>query len=113
MGGAVAIGRLDLTAEGLCSAASVEKNGAVVCRMLALALISKARPRERGPDCGMDRQTLRDGVHCYNEEGWPGCVTGPVAGFAETFPGPAGGVRRAGRGWPRSGGAQGRSLAPG
>ena len=55
MGGAVAIGRLDLTAEGLRSAASVEKDGAAARRMLALALILEGADRgERGPD-------LRDG----------------------------------------------------
>ena len=39
MGGAIAIARLDLTAQGLRRAASVEKDGAAARRMLALALI--------------------------------------------------------------------------
>ena len=39
MGRAVAIGRLDLAAEGLRSAASVEKDGAAARRILALALV--------------------------------------------------------------------------
>ena len=39
MGRAVAIARLDLAAEGLRSAASVEKDGAAARRILALALV--------------------------------------------------------------------------
>ena len=39
MGRAAAIGRLDLTAEELRSAASVEKDGVAARRILALALV--------------------------------------------------------------------------
>jgi len=72
MGRAVAIGRLDLTAEGLRSAASVEKDGAAR-RILALALILEGADRASAARiCGMDRQTLRDWVHRYNDEGLAG-----------------------------------------
>ena len=42
-------------------------------RMLALALVLEGRSRaEAARAAGMDRQTLRDWVHRYNEEGLPG-----------------------------------------
>ncbi len=73
MGRAVAITRLDLTAEGLRSAASVEKDGAAAGRILALALVFEGVDRASAARmCGMDRQTLRDWVHCYNDEGLAG-----------------------------------------
>lgn len=73
MGRAVAIGRLDLTAEGLRSAASVEKDGAAARRILALALILEGADRASAARiCGMDRQTLGDWVHRYNDEGLAG-----------------------------------------
>ncbi len=73
MGGAVAIARLDLTAEGLRSAASVEKDGAAARKMLALALILEGADRASAArTCGMDRQTLRDWVRRYNDEGLAG-----------------------------------------
>ena len=73
MGRAVAITRLDLTAEGLRRAASVEKDGAAARRILALALILEGVDRASAARmCGMDRQTLRDWVHRYNDEGLAG-----------------------------------------
>src|SRR5208337_4321906 len=99
--------RLDLAAEGLRGAASVEKDGAAARRILALALVLEGVDRaSTARICGMDRQTLRDWVHRYNDEGLAGLRDRACGGTA-------GGVRRAGRGWPRSGVAQGRSLAPG
>jgi transposase len=45
--------------------------------MLALALVLEGRPRaEAARLAGMDRQTLRDGVHRYNAEGLPGLRDG-------------------------------------
>src|SRR5207253_8858767 len=42
-------------------------------RMLALALVLEGSSREEAARAaGMDRQTLRDWVHRYNEEGLPG-----------------------------------------
>lgn len=73
MGGAVAITRLDLTAEGLRSAASVARDGAAARRILALALILEGADRASAARiCGMDRQTLRDWVRRYNDEGRAG-----------------------------------------
>src|SRR5271163_4242596 len=73
MGRAVAIARLDLTAEELRGAASVEKDGAAARRILALALILEGVDRTSAArQAGMDRQTLRDWVHRYNDEGVPG-----------------------------------------
>jgi transposase len=73
MGGAVAIGRLDLTAQGLRRSASVEKDGAAARRMLALALILEGADRASAArTCGMDRQTLRDWVRRYNDDGLAG-----------------------------------------
>jgi transposase len=73
MGRAVAIARLDLAAEGLRSAASVEKDGAAARRILALALVLEGVDRASAARiCGMDRQTLRDWVRRYNDEGLAG-----------------------------------------
>ena len=48
-------------------------DGAVVRRLLAIALVLEGRPRtEAAEACGMDRQTLRDWVHHYNDEGIDG-----------------------------------------
>src|SRR5271169_4902385 len=75
MGRAVAIARLDLTAEELRGAASVEKDGAAARRILALALILEGVDRTSAARiCGMDRQTLRDWVHRYNDEGGAGLI---------------------------------------
>jgi transposase len=73
MGRAVAITRLDLTAEGLRGTASVEKDGAAARRILALALVLEGVDRASAARmCGMDRQTLRDWVHRYNDQGLGG-----------------------------------------
>lgn len=67
---AVAIVRRDLDAAGLRRAASRSKDAGAARRMLALALVVEGRSRtEAAQACGMDRQTLRDWVHRYNEEG--------------------------------------------
>jgi hypothetical protein len=64
MGRAMAIARLDLTAEELRGAASVEKDAAGARRILALALILEGVDRTSAARiCGMDRRTLRDWVH--------------------------------------------------
>src|SRR3984893_6002007 len=73
MGAAISITRLDLTALGLCKAASGEKDGAASRRMLALALVLDGMDRKTAAEtCGMDRQTLRDWVHRYNGAGLAG-----------------------------------------
>ena len=70
---AVLLRRMDLDAFGLRRAASRSKDAAASRRMLALALVLEGRSRtEAAQACGMDRQTLRDWVHRYNEEGLAG-----------------------------------------
>jgi transposase len=70
---AITITRSDHTAPELRCAAARTQNAAEARRMLALALVLEGRSRtEAAESCGMDRQTLRDWVHRYNDEGLPG-----------------------------------------
>ena len=49
------------------------EDGKVARRMLAVALVLERASRNSAAEsCGMDRQTLRDWVHRYNEEGIEG-----------------------------------------
>ena len=69
----VPVTRLDKSAIDLRREASRCSDGAVVRRLLAIALVLEGRPRtEAAGACGMDRQTLRDWVHHYNDEGIDG-----------------------------------------
>jgi transposase len=73
MSKAVAVTRRDLDAAGLRRAAARERDAAASRRMLALALVLEGASRtEAARAAGMDRQTLRDWVIRYNEEGVPG-----------------------------------------
>ena len=77
----VAITRLDYSAEQLRAAAARGKDGRATRRMLALAHVLEGMPRWRAASlCGMDRQTLRDWVHRYNEAGLAGLQDRPTAG---------------------------------
>ena len=70
---AVSILRRELDAAGLRRAASRSRDAGAARRMLALALVLEGRSRtEAAQACGMDRQTLRDWVHRYNDEGLAG-----------------------------------------
>lgn len=70
MAGAVAITRMELDAAGLRRASSRSRDADAARRMLALALVLEGSTRaEAARLCGMDRQTLRDWVHRYNEHG--------------------------------------------
>jgi transposase len=70
---AVLISRLDLDAAELREAARRSSDSAAARRMLALALILEGKTRtEAARSAGMDRQTLRDWVHRYNESGLEG-----------------------------------------
>lgn len=70
---AVAITRTEFDAAGLRHAAARAKDADAARRMLALALVLESRTRtEAAETCGMDRQTLRDWVHRYNDEGLAG-----------------------------------------
>ncbi len=73
MAKAVEITRTELDAAGLRHAASPSRDAAAARRMLALALVLEGRSRvEAAQAAGMDRQTLRDWVHRYNEAGLAG-----------------------------------------
>ena len=76
MGRPIEITNLEYLATDLRCLASREKDGQVVRRLLALALILEGHSRtEAAQLSGMDRQTLRDWVHCYNAEGLAGLVS--------------------------------------
>ena len=73
MGAALAVTRSDHSAEGLRALASRSSDGAQVRRLLALALILDGHSRtEAAERSGMERQTLRDWVHRYNDAGVEG-----------------------------------------
>ena len=73
MSAAVKITRTDHTAEALRGLAAKSNDGAQVRRLLALALILEGHSHEAAASLsGMDRQTLRDWVHRYNEHGVAG-----------------------------------------
>jgi transposase len=80
---AVAVTRKELTPAQLRLAASASKQPAQVRRLLAIALVLEGVPRQRAAEqCGMDRQTLRDWVHRYNEAGVTGLRSRPCPGRA-------------------------------
>lgn len=73
MGKPIEITRLDLSAAELRELAGREREGAVVRRLLAIAMILEDASRAEAARLnGMDRQTLRDWVHRYNAEGVEG-----------------------------------------
>lgn len=73
MGSAIEVTRADHSAEELRALASKCKDAAQVRRLLAVALILDGYPRtEAAIQSGMERQTLRDWVHRYNEDGVDG-----------------------------------------
>lgn len=70
---AVAITRAEPDAVGLRHAATRTKDADAARRMLALALVLDGHSRaDAAQSCGMDRQTLRDWVHRFNEHGVAG-----------------------------------------
>ena len=67
---AVVITRLDVSAADLREAAARSPDAKASRRMLAIALVLDGWSREAAAEaCAMDRQTLRDWVHRYNESG--------------------------------------------
>lgn len=73
MGKSVEITRLDRTPAELRKLAAASDNGDVARRLLAIALVLEGVDRKHAAEaCGMDRQTLRDWVHRYNDEGVEG-----------------------------------------
>ncbi|MGC2399195.1 MAG: helix-turn-helix domain-containing protein, partial [Acidobacteriaceae bacterium] len=76
MGQAVAITRTEHTAAELRGLAAKSRDAAQVRRLLAMALILDGRSRTAAAEqSGMERQTLRDWVHRYNEQGVAGLVS--------------------------------------
>jgi hypothetical protein len=73
MGRPIEISRFELSATELRELAARTQTGAVVRRLLAIALQLEGYPREAAAQLnGMDRQTLRDWVLRYNAEGVAG-----------------------------------------
>ncbi len=73
MGAPLGITRTDYTSAELRSLSSRCTDGAQVRRLLALALVLDGYSRtEAAALNGMDRQTLRDWVHRYNDQGVDG-----------------------------------------
>ena len=73
MAAPIRITRDDLDAAGLRRAARRASNVAASRRMLALALVLEGTSRTKAAQAaGMDRQTLRDWVQSYNEQGLAG-----------------------------------------
>lgn len=78
---ALAITRRDRTAEELRAAARRSKDGDQARRLLAIALVLEGQSRsEAARVMGMDRQTLRDWIIRYNEEGLEGARDRPRSG---------------------------------
>jgi transposase len=74
----VSITRLDLSAADLRNAAAQTQDAKAARRMLAIALVLEGCSREASAEaCAMDRQTLRDWVHRYNELGLEGLFDQP------------------------------------
>jgi transposase len=101
MAAPIKITRYDLDAAGLRRAARRAPSVAAARRMLALALVLEGASRtEAAQAAGMDRQTLRDWVHRYNEEGLAGLADRHGASGPKRFLSPeqeaevAGWVRR-------------------
>src|SRR5436190_22932086 len=77
----VAITRRELDAGGLRREAGRCRDARAARRMLALALVLEGASRaEAARAAGMDRQTLRDWAHRYNEEGLAGLRDRPRPG---------------------------------
>jgi transposase len=74
----VAITREDLSVADLRGAAARTQDAKTARRMLAIALVLDGHSREdAAASCGMDRQTLRDWAHRYNEGGLAGLADLP------------------------------------
>jgi transposase len=73
MGQALAITRMDHTAWELRAIAGKSSDGPQIRRLLAIALVLDGDARTQAAEqTGMDRQTLRDWVHRYNDGGIDG-----------------------------------------
>jgi len=76
VGAAVQVTRTDHSSAELRAVAAKTSDGGQVRRLLAIAMILDGHSRERAAaQSGMDRQTLRDWVHRYNEAGIAGLAS--------------------------------------
>jgi len=76
---AVVITRADLSAADLRRVAARCDDSSMSRRALALALVLEGKSRtEAARSAGMERQTLRDWVHRYNELGLKGLKNRPT-----------------------------------
>jgi transposase len=83
MGSAIRITRTDHTASDLRAVAGRTRDAAQARRLLALAMVlGGARRADAACAAGMDRQTLWDWVHRYNEGGVAGLVSRVPPGAA-------------------------------
>ena len=77
MGSGIAV-RRDITVVVLRRQARLQKDGRVAARLLALANVLDGMDRDSAARAaGMTRQTLRDWVHRYNEQGMAGLSNQP------------------------------------
>jgi len=75
---AVAITRRDVSVGDLRREAGRTRDAKAARRMLAIACVMEGQSREDAAECcGMDRQTLRDWVHRFNEDGLAGLADLP------------------------------------
>jgi|SRR5208337_4364386 len=73
--------RKDYSAEALRQLAVKAKDANQARRLLALAAVREGKSREEAARIGgMDRQTLRDWVHAFNERGPEGLINGKAPG---------------------------------
>ncbi len=83
MGTAVTVTRTEHTSAELRAFAAKSRDAAQVRRLLAIALVLEGGSRtEAAKSSGMDRQTLRDWVHRYNDEGIEGLKSRSAPGRA-------------------------------
>jgi transposase len=83
MNAAIKITRMDRTAAELRGLAAKSADADQARRLLAIAMIHDGTSRlDAARQAGMDRQTLRDRVHRYNDAGVEGLVSGKPPGVA-------------------------------
>jgi len=83
MGAAIKIIRQEYTAPELRAIAAKSRDADQTRRLLAIALVLEGASREEAArQTGMDRQTLRDWAHCYNELGVDGLISRSALGPA-------------------------------
>lgn len=80
----VSITRQDVTPAELRRGAGRTSDAAAARRMLSIALVLEGHSRaDAAEQCGMDRQTLRDWVHRFNDDGMAGLSDRPHKGGAQ------------------------------